>query len=68
VAAPVFLELGLGALLVVGLFTKEALTLAFFLIAALVFGSSVRQDWATVGVSSSTHSPTLSCSRSSTGT
>jgi thiosulfate dehydrogenase [quinone] large subunit len=45
-----FLEFGLGALLVVGLFTREALTLAFLLIAALVFGSSVRQDWPTVGV------------------
>lgn len=45
-----FLELGLGALLVVGLFTRQVLTVAFLLIAALVLGSSVRQDWPTVGV------------------
>ncbi len=45
-----FLELGLGALLTVGLLTSGALTLASLLIAALVFGSSVRQDWSTVGV------------------
>ena len=40
----------LGALLVVGLFTRGVLTVAFLLIAALVFGSSVCQDWPTVGV------------------
>jgi len=45
-----FLELALGALLAIGLFTAEALTLAFLLLAALVFGSSMRQDWSTVGV------------------
>jgi thiosulfate dehydrogenase [quinone] large subunit len=45
-----FLELGLGVLLVIGLFTREALTVAFLVVAALVFGSSVRQDWPTVGV------------------
>ena len=44
------LELGLGALISVGLFTRCTLTVAFLLLAALVFGSSVRQDWTTVGV------------------
>ena len=45
-----FLELVLGVLLLIGLFTREALTVAFVIIAALVFGSSMRQDWPTVGV------------------
>jgi thiosulfate dehydrogenase [quinone] large subunit len=45
-----FLELVLGILLAIGLFTRGTLTVAFLLIAALVFGSSVRQDWPTVGV------------------
>jgi thiosulfate dehydrogenase [quinone] large subunit len=45
-----FAELVLGALTVLGLFTRWTLTLGGLLIAALVFGTAMRSDWNTVGV------------------
>jgi thiosulfate dehydrogenase (quinone) large subunit len=45
-----FAELVLGALTILGLFTRWALTLGGLLIAALVFGTAMRSDWNTVGV------------------
>jgi thiosulfate dehydrogenase [quinone] large subunit len=45
-----FAESILGALLVIGLFTRWTLTLGGLLIAALVFGTGLRSDWPTVGV------------------
>ncbi len=45
-----FAELVLGALTVLGLFTRWALTLGALLITALVFGTAMRSDWTTVGL------------------
>lgn len=45
-----FAEGILGALITVGLLTRCALTLGGLLIAALVFGTSLRSDWTTVGI------------------
>lgn len=44
-----FAEATLGALTLLGLFTRWALTLGGLLIAALVFGTGMRSDWITVG-------------------
>jgi thiosulfate dehydrogenase [quinone] large subunit len=40
----------LGTLITVGLFTRWALTLGGLLITALIFGTALRSDWATVGI------------------
>lgn len=45
-----FVELALGVLTTLGLFTRWALTLGALLITALVFGTAMRSDWNTVGV------------------
>ena len=45
-----FVELVLGALITVGLFTRWALTCGGLLIAALILGTALRSDWATVGI------------------
>jgi thiosulfate dehydrogenase (quinone) large subunit len=45
-----FVEAILGALMVVGLFTRWALTLGGLLIAVLVFGTALRGDWSIVGI------------------
>jgi thiosulfate dehydrogenase (quinone) large subunit len=45
-----FAEAILGVLLILGLFTRWTLTLGGLLIAALVFGTSLRSDWNTVGI------------------
>jgi thiosulfate dehydrogenase [quinone] large subunit len=45
-----FVELVLGALTIVGLFTRWALTLGGLMIAVLIFGTAMRSDWNTVGV------------------
>ncbi len=45
-----FVELVLGALTTVGLFTRWALTLGGLMIAVLIFGTAMRSDWNTVGV------------------
>lgn len=45
-----FVELVLGILITVGLFTRAALTVGSFWIAALIFGTALRSDWATVGI------------------
>ena len=44
-----FVEGGLGLLLIIGLFTRPALAAAMLLMTALVFGSSLLEQWATVG-------------------
>jgi thiosulfate dehydrogenase [quinone] large subunit len=43
-----FVEAVLGLLIVLGLFSRFALAAGALLIAALVFGTSLRSDWATV--------------------
>jgi uncharacterized membrane protein YphA (DoxX/SURF4 family) len=43
-------EMVLGALLAVGVFTRWSLTLGGLLMTALVFGTALRSDWNTVGV------------------
>jgi thiosulfate dehydrogenase [quinone] large subunit len=43
-----FLELGLGALLILGLFTRPALIATGFLLLSLMFGKILAQDHATV--------------------
>jgi len=43
------IELLIGVLLLLGLFTRFALTLAFFLMFVLMFGVTMKQDWATAG-------------------
>jgi thiosulfate dehydrogenase [quinone] large subunit len=43
-------EMVLGTLITVGLFTRGALTLGGLLITALIFGTALRSDWATVGI------------------
>lgn len=45
-----FAESILGGLILLGLFTRWALTLGGLLIAALVFGTALRGDWNTVGI------------------
>lgn len=45
-----FAEFILGGLIVLGLFTRWALTLGGLLTAALIFGTSLRSDWPTVGI------------------
>lgn len=40
----------LGLLLIVGLFTRTALVLGALLIAALTFGTTLRQDWTIAGL------------------
>jgi thiosulfate dehydrogenase [quinone] large subunit len=42
-------ELLLGVLLLLGVFTRAALTLAFLLMFVLMFGVTLKQDWATAG-------------------
>jgi thiosulfate dehydrogenase [quinone] large subunit len=44
-----FAEGGIGLLLIIGLFTRSALAAAMLLMTALVFGSSLLEQWATVG-------------------
>jgi thiosulfate dehydrogenase (quinone) large subunit len=45
-----FAESILGALIILGLLTRWALTLGGLLIAALVFGTALRSDWPTAGI------------------
>jgi thiosulfate dehydrogenase (quinone) large subunit len=45
-----FVEAVLGALTMLGLFTRWALLLGGLMIAILVFGTAMRSDWNTVGV------------------
>jgi thiosulfate dehydrogenase [quinone] large subunit len=42
-------ELLIGALLLLGIFTRAALTTAFLLMFVLMFGVTLKQDWATAG-------------------
>jgi thiosulfate dehydrogenase [quinone] large subunit len=42
-------ELLIGTLLILGLFTRTALTAAFLLMFVLMFGVTLKQDWATAG-------------------
>ena len=42
-------ELLIGTLLLLGLFTRVALTVAFLLMLVLMFGVTLKQDWATAG-------------------
>jgi thiosulfate dehydrogenase [quinone] large subunit len=42
-------EFVIGALLLAGLATRAALTLAFFLMFVLMFGVTLKQDWTTAG-------------------
>ena len=44
------MELVLGTLITVGLLTRWALTLGGLLITALIFGTALRSNWATVGI------------------
>ena len=44
-----FVEGAIGILLIIGLFTRPALAAAMLLMTALVFGSSMLEQWATVG-------------------
>ncbi|MBJ6111448.1 DoxX family membrane protein [Hymenobacter sp. BT523] len=44
-----FVEGAIGLLLIIGLFTRPALAAAMLLMTALVFGSSLLEQWATVG-------------------
>lgn len=44
-----FVEVALGALLLLGLFTRFALLAGAAMIFSLVFGNLTRQDWGTVG-------------------
>jgi thiosulfate dehydrogenase [quinone] large subunit len=43
------IELLIGTLLLLGLATRAALTLAFLLMLILMFGVTLKQDWATAG-------------------
>ena len=45
-----FAEFILGILIAAGLFTRWALTLGGLLMTALIFGTALRSDWATVGI------------------
>ena len=42
-------ELLIGTLLLLGLLTRAALTVAFLLMLVLMFGVTLKQDWATAG-------------------
>jgi thiosulfate dehydrogenase [quinone] large subunit len=42
-------ELLIGTLLLLGLLTREALTMAFLLMLVLMFGVTLKQDWVTAG-------------------
>jgi thiosulfate dehydrogenase [quinone] large subunit len=42
-------ELLIGAFLLLGIFTRAALTTAFLLMFVLMFGVTLKQDWATAG-------------------
>ncbi len=44
-----FVELTIGALLLVGLFTRQAIIAGAVAMMVLIFGTSLRQDWALVG-------------------
>jgi len=44
-----FVEGGIGLLLIIGLLTRSALAAAMLLMTVLVFGSSLLEQWATVG-------------------
>ncbi|HEX8326456.1 MAG TPA: DoxX family protein [Hymenobacter sp.] len=44
-----FVEGGIGLLLIVGLFTRPALAAAMLVMTSLVFGSSLLEQWDTVG-------------------
>ena len=48
-AALPFVELAVGLLLVLGLFTRIALVLGSLLMAALAFGTALRSDWGVLG-------------------
>ena len=45
-----FIEVLLGALITIGLFTRWVLALGGLLIVVLVLGTALRSDWTTVGV------------------
>lgn len=45
-----WIELGLGLLLVAGLFTRWVLTAAMLFMTVLMFGITLRQDWPTAGL------------------
>ena len=45
-----FVEAGIGFLLVLGLFTRWALVAGGLVMTALVFGTALRSDWATVSI------------------
>ncbi|MEM1044279.1 MAG: DoxX family protein [Bacteroidota bacterium] len=45
----VIAEVGIGALLTVGLWTRWALVAGGLLMTVLVFGTALRQDWGTLG-------------------
>jgi thiosulfate dehydrogenase [quinone] large subunit len=45
-----YVELILGVLIFFGLFARWALVIAQLLIAALIFGTSMRSDWVTVSI------------------
>jgi thiosulfate dehydrogenase [quinone] large subunit len=44
-----FAEFALGSLVVAGLFTRWALTLGGLLMTVLIFGTSLRSEWPTIG-------------------
>jgi thiosulfate dehydrogenase [quinone] large subunit len=44
-----FAEFTLGSLIVAGLFTRWALTLGGLLMTTLIFGTSIRGEWPTIG-------------------
>lgn len=43
-------ELVIGAMLILGWFQRESLVAGGLFLGALIFGTSMRQDWATVGL------------------
>jgi len=45
-----FLETMIGLALILGLFTRETLVAGSLLMTTLIFGTSLRQDWAIVGL------------------
>jgi thiosulfate dehydrogenase [quinone] large subunit len=45
-----FVEALVGALLILGLFTRLAVILGSLVMAALVFGTALRSDWNTIGL------------------
>lgn len=44
-----FVEAAIGSLLLLGLFTRQAVVAGAVVIMVLIFGTSLRQDWGTVG-------------------